>query len=251
MNEDNYRTYYDISRDQLRAAKLLLHSYPNDDGMINIAAYNLQQSIELGLKHILMLCDIKIPKTHNIYEIIRQIPYEYKKLFSEIYMMSDKISDLESETRYNTSFKVSSQLIHDVTALAENLHELISNLNEVYAAKLLQEKLENIIWENRFSPDTPEYIFCRNYNKEYKRLGAPTSKEGYDKATQFATKALYFANVSKEKIMSVINELAPMVPYQDEDKPYMLDIVNAVENMPDIKEFMKNQSENENSIKSR
>ena len=62
MNEDNYRTYYDISRDQLRAAKLLLHSYPNDDGMINIAAYNLQQSIELGLKHVLMLCDIKIPK---------------------------------------------------------------------------------------------------------------------------------------------------------------------------------------------
>ena len=31
MNEDNYRTYYDISRDQLRAAKLLLRSYPNDD----------------------------------------------------------------------------------------------------------------------------------------------------------------------------------------------------------------------------
>lgn len=47
MNEDNYRTYYDISRDQLRAAKLLLHSYPNDDGMINIAAYNLQQSIDM------------------------------------------------------------------------------------------------------------------------------------------------------------------------------------------------------------
>ena len=249
MSKDNSRTYYDISRDQLRAAKLLLRSYPNDDGIINIAAYNLQQSIELGLKHVLMLCDIKIPKTHNIYEIIKQIPDEYNQLFHEIHMMSDKISDLESETRYNTSFRVSSQLIHDVIVLAENLHEIISNINEVYAAKLLQEKLENIIWENKFPHNSPEYIFCQNYNKEYKRLGAPVSKEGYDKATQFATKALYFAKVPKEKIMSVVNELAPMVPYQDEDKPYMLEIVNVVEEMPDVKEFMKNQAGNMNSIK--
>lgn len=49
--------------------------------------------------------------------------------------------------------------------------------------------------------------------------------------------------------MLVVNELAPMVPYQDEDKPYMLEIVNVVEDMPDVKAFMENQAGNMNSIK--
>lgn len=236
----------------LTIAKMIMRLLPNDDGYFDKVCYNLQQSIEDGLKHIIELSGTDYPHTHNIDQLLLYIPVQYHSELEDVSNFSAIITRMEEETRYPSNFRASAELISKITCIAENLYAFVCKLDREHKTKYLEkEKREDILWHNEFRECSPEYVFCRNYIKEYKRLGAPTSKEGYDKATQFATKALYFANVPKEKIMSVINELAPMVPYQDEDKPYMLDIVNAVENMPDIKEFMKNQSENENSIKSR
>lgn len=254
MTEDKtyiQETLLDMSKRQYRTARILYQSYPSDDGVINDVAYHLQQCVELCIKHVLEWSGVSYPKQHNIRELLNLVPDYNMFPFYDVCDIADKITSLEADTRYIKGYRASLDIVRQVFSISDTMLKNADGVKDLYPTQRKQELREDIIWENRFSPDTPEYIFCRNYNKEYKRLGAPTSKEGYDKATQFATKALYFANVPKEKIMSVINELAPMVPYQDEDKPYMLDIVNAVENMPDIKEFMKNQSENKNSIKSR
>ena len=242
-------TLLDMSKRQYRTARILYRSYPSDDGVINDVAYHLQQCVELCIKHVLEWSGVSYPKQHNIRELLKLVPDYNMFPFYDLYDIADKITSLEADTRYIKGYRASLDIVRQVFSISAAMLKNADGVKDLCPAQRSQEFREDIIWENRFSPDTPEYVFCRNYIKEYKRLGAPTSKEGYDKATQFATKALYFAKVPKEKIMSVVNELAPMVPYQDEDKPYMLEIVNAVEDMPDVKAFMKNQAGNMNSIK--
>jgi HEPN domain-containing protein len=55
-----------VASDVTGAATVSGQKYSNDDGMLNIVAYHLQQCIELGLKHVLETHGVSYPGTHDI-----------------------------------------------------------------------------------------------------------------------------------------------------------------------------------------
>lgn len=233
----SHETLLDISNRQYRTAKFLYQIYPSDDGVINDVAYHLQQCVELCIKHILESYNIKYPKSHNIRDLLQYMPQKVMPIFKDILIMSDDITALEADTRYLKGYRANLNIVQKVFIVSQDMLKQANSLQHLFRVQNEQNCREDAIWKNKFSPGSPEYVFCQNYNKCYRKLGAPTLKESYDKATIFATKALYFAGVSKDRILSVIDNLAPMVPHQNEDKPYMLEIIHTVEEMEDIKIF--------------
>ncbi|MGM9579874.1 MAG: HEPN domain-containing protein [Anaerovibrio sp.] len=196
--------------------------------------------MEFGLKYVLELHGVQYPHTHHIATLLNYMPLNSRKLFKDIEKDAAVITKMETETRYPSSFRATIALAEKYVQVAERAIATVNELEKIIGVqRKKQEQREDMIWENDFPKNSPEYIFCQNYEKEYKRLGAPTSREGYDKATRFAVKALYFAHVAKEKILTVVDELAPMVPHQEADKPYSHEITEAVENMEDVKAFLK------------
>lgn len=133
-------TLLDIAKQHLKVAKAIEMSYPNDDGMINHIGYHIQQSIELSLKHILEIHNIKYPKTHEISDLIALVPACYQGCLSEIDQNSREITHLESDTRYLKSFYVSHELVKTATKLAYKLIEDVENtFPELFAT---QEEIE-------------------------------------------------------------------------------------------------------------
>ena len=239
------KVYGDLKEEQfvkLEIAKLALNYNSNDDAYVRNACFLIQQSIEFGLKYVLELHGVEYPHTHHIATLLNYMPVTSRKFFKDVEKDAAIITKMETETRYPSSFHATIALAEKYIQVAEGAIVIVNELEKIIGLKRKQkEQREDIIWENEFPQNSPEYIFCQNYNKEYKRLGAPVSQEGYDRATKFAVKALYFAHVTREKILNVVDELAPMVPYQEVANMYSYEIADAVENMEDVKEFLKKQ----------
>lgn len=236
----NSETLLDMSKRQYRSAKILYQAYPADDGIINDVAYHLQQCVELCIKHTLELNNINYPKQHDINELLTLLPKHSLFPFTKINAMADQITSLESDTRYIKGYRASLEIVKSVFLIAEDMLKQADNISALNPLKYEQERREDIIWQNAFNEDSPEFIFCQSYNKAYRRLGAPTSQEGYDEAVIFATRELFFRNIPQKEIVEIIDRLAPMVPYQEKNNPYSIKIINKVLNMEDIKSHQKN-----------
>lgn len=239
MNE----TLLDLSKRQYKTATLLYKEYPSDDGIINDVAYHLQQCVELCIKYILDIENISYPWHHDIGELLRLVPPYHFKPFKEISNISDEITSLETNTRYVQGYRASLEIVKTVFSLAQAMLQEVSNIQALTPEKGEKEKREDIIWENDFDFNSPENIFCRNYKKEYIRLNYPIEKRKIDQVTQFAIRALFFANVPKDSIIRVVNELAPMIPYCRENGDYAKRLTYSVEKMDDVKAFIKNKKD--------
>lgn len=118
-------TLLDIAKNNLKAYRGLEAIYPNDDGVINIKGYLLQQTIELALKHRLETNGIAYTKTHDIEKLLDLQPEE--DAFPELRPWSGTITILEAKTRYLKNYNVSAKTVYSVNKLANDLIKFIEN----------------------------------------------------------------------------------------------------------------------------
>lgn len=54
-------------------------------GFVVVCATSLSFAIELYLKSMLMICNLKVPKTHNLRELYNKLPHSAKKSIEDVY----------------------------------------------------------------------------------------------------------------------------------------------------------------------
>lgn len=114
-------TLRDIAARNLSAAETILRNYPNDDGMLNIVGYHLQQCVELALKHTLETHAVKYPKTHDIDDLLDLLPEDCTEMFEEAAQNARTISQLESRTRYIKGYRVKLETVAKILEIARTI----------------------------------------------------------------------------------------------------------------------------------
>jgi len=135
MAEEN-NTLLKMAMKNLKVKQAIELTYPDDDGLLNLIGYHLQQTIELALKHVLETHGIKYPKTHDILDLIVILPEEYRECTEAIKLRSREISHLEADTRYNKSYMASKELINSVGTLTMKLIDDIKTIEEIEKKKI-------------------------------------------------------------------------------------------------------------------
>lgn len=102
------KTYYEKAISNFIAAKTLVNILPNDEEQINIAAYHLQQSLELAIKHLFLINGEQIIKTHDIDQLIIDAKKKKIDLMLPDYIIehAEIISNWESKTRYVMGYQL-------------------------------------------------------------------------------------------------------------------------------------------------
>lgn len=121
-------TLLDIAERNLSAGKTLKKEYPNDDGMPNLIGYHCQQAIELALKHILETHTVKYPRTHDIVDLLELIPSDYPNILNDVDKYANKISNLESNTRYIKGYRAKVEIVDKIYEIASSLIDNIRNI---------------------------------------------------------------------------------------------------------------------------
>lgn len=117
-------TYLDIAERELLAARILLRYRTDDEALINIVAYHLQQAVEHALKHRLECSGINYPKTHDIELLLNMQDQDF---FPDIYPWAGSITLMESQTRYIKNYRASLRTVDAVMNLCERLIEHIKS----------------------------------------------------------------------------------------------------------------------------
>ena len=121
-------TLLGMAKNNLTVAKEMYKLYPNDNGIVNLVAYHLQQAIELTLKHFFETHGIKYDRTHDISDLCSKIPDDYYELFRNIDIYASKITQMESKTRYLKSYSVATREVDLGFNLASDIIAKISKL---------------------------------------------------------------------------------------------------------------------------
>ncbi len=133
MNDSNdksieYETLLDIAERNYKAGVNNWQTFPDDDGMLNIVGYHFQQTVELALKHILETHTIKYPKTHDISDLLEELPMNYPNIFTDVEKYANKITTLESRTRYVKGYRAKAELIKIIDRICYNLLQNIRDI---------------------------------------------------------------------------------------------------------------------------
>ncbi len=90
------------------AAEMIWQSCQNDEMILNIAAYHLQQSVEKILKGALECVGVTVPYTHKISKLLLMITDNGANLTITDWLddHAEMLSEWETETRYNMDFLV-------------------------------------------------------------------------------------------------------------------------------------------------
>lgn len=132
-------TLLGMAKNNLTVAKEMYKLYPNDNGIVNLVAYHLQQAIELAIKHFFEMHGIKYERTHDISDLCAKIPDEYYELFREIDIYASKITQMESKTRYLKSYSVATREVKLGFDLATNIIHKLNELETVEDEKNTNE----------------------------------------------------------------------------------------------------------------
>lgn len=125
MSEEN-DTLLDIAKRNYETAELL-YTYKQDDAaFLNFIGYHLQQAVELSIKHFMETHGIKYSKTHDIADLLQEIPEKYRDIFADIEDRADTITKMESKTRYVKNYRLSINVIKKIMPLAKQLMEKIA-----------------------------------------------------------------------------------------------------------------------------
>lgn len=151
QNHPSEETLLDIAKRNLKAADAIARELPSDDGLINNIGCNLQQAIELGLKHVLETSGIPYPFTHDIDDLTNLLPDDCKEMFSEIHQNAGNITKLEAKTRYTKGFRAALETVRTASRLA---HQMVENIAEREARLTKEAEKEAKHIEKKF--DKPE-----------------------------------------------------------------------------------------------
>ena len=123
-------TLLGMAKNNMTVAKEMYKLYPNDNGIVNLVAYHLQQAIELTLKHFFETHGIRYDRTHDISDLCSKIPDDYYELFRNIDIYASKITQMESKTRYLKSYSIATREVDLGFNLANDIITKISQLED-------------------------------------------------------------------------------------------------------------------------
>ena len=125
---------------------------PNDDGLINNVGYNLQQAIELGVKHVLETNGIQYPFTHDIDDLTNILPDDCKEMFADIHQNAGNITKLEAKTRYTKGYRAALETVRTASNLA---HQMVERIKERETKLATEAEKEATRIEKKFgNPDS-------------------------------------------------------------------------------------------------
>ena len=122
-------TLLGMAKNNLTVAKEMYRLYPDDNGIVNLVAYHLQQAVELSLKHFFETHGIKYDRTHDIGDLCSKIPDDYYELFRDIDLYAAKLTQMESKTRYLKAYSVATREIKLGFDLANNIINKLTKLD--------------------------------------------------------------------------------------------------------------------------
>ncbi|WP_029541036.1 HEPN domain-containing protein [Selenomonas sp. AB3002] len=128
-------TLLGMARNNLTVAKEMYKLYPDDNGIVNLVAYHLQQTIELALKHFFETHGIRYDRTHDISDLCSKIPDEHYDMFRDIDIYASKLTQMESKTRYLKSYSVAVREIKLGFDLANGIIDKLTKLEEAEDAQ--------------------------------------------------------------------------------------------------------------------
>lgn len=111
-------TLLDLAKTNLNVAKKLYSMKDDDERMLNVVAYHLQQFFELFLKNELELSGIKYPKIHDIMSLL-ELMSEGK--FDILLPWCGTITEMGSKTRDVKDYRVSQRIIEQLLPIADAL----------------------------------------------------------------------------------------------------------------------------------
>ena len=123
-------TLLGMAKNNMTVAKEMYKLYPNDNGIVNLVAYHLQQAIELTLKHFFETHGIRYDRTHDISDLCSKIPDDYYELFRNIDIYASKITQMESKTRYLKSYSIATREVDLGFNLANDIITKVSQLED-------------------------------------------------------------------------------------------------------------------------
>lgn len=136
---DKDETLLDIAKRNMEIANLLYAHKESDEGFLNHVGYHLQQCVELTLKHFLETHGIAYSFTHDIDELLDQVPVEYKTLFDSISDLAGTITNMEAKTRYIKNYRLSERIVGRVLPLVK---ELLNNIEKTDEKERLANEAE-------------------------------------------------------------------------------------------------------------
>ncbi|MBR2215232.1 MAG: HEPN domain-containing protein [Selenomonadaceae bacterium] len=120
----------DMARRNLFTVRKMYPYIADDDGMVNIVGYHLEQTVELALKHYLETHGIKFPFTHDISVLTELVPDIDRETFAEVENMAANITNMEAKTRYVKNYRLSLRLVDKTLHIAEKLLQDIAAIDE-------------------------------------------------------------------------------------------------------------------------
>lgn len=121
-------TLLDMAKNNLTVAKEIYKIYPDDNGIVNLVAFHLQQTIELAIKHFFETHGIRYERTHDISDLCSKIPDDYFALFRDIDIYASKLTQMESKTRYLKSYSIA---VREIQLGFELANDIINKLSEL------------------------------------------------------------------------------------------------------------------------
>ncbi len=103
-----------------------------DDAYLDDCCYNLQQSIELGLKYIIEMNGEEYVETHDIRAQLNKLRSMgiYLNFAENLRMMASTLNSWETESRYNDNFTSLIEDVKEARALADLIIEYCDGLVE-------------------------------------------------------------------------------------------------------------------------
>lgn len=122
--------YYQKALANFSNAKLTMRICASDEEQVNIAAYHLQQALELVIKHLFLINGQQIQKTHDIDQLIIDAKNKGIDLMLSDYIIehAEAISNWESKTRYIMGFKLE---VDKVNRMISELDNYFSKLSKI------------------------------------------------------------------------------------------------------------------------
>lgn len=128
------KNLFDKALTNFDCAKLIRNTIENEnEEMINLVAYHLQQSVELSLKYTLEMNGVSYPNVHRIEDLIRLAKNNNVDLHINEYIKEHDalLSSWEANTRYIIGYLVELEKIDRAIEEIENyLNTLIKEYNK-------------------------------------------------------------------------------------------------------------------------
>jgi len=120
-------TLYDKALANLKTAKIVFHTAPNDEEQLNIVGYHIQQSIELAIKYVFAVNGVGNLKTHDLDQLIIHAKNNHIDLYLPAYLIehSEMISNWEIKTRYVLGYQLEATKINQALEATEEYFSIL------------------------------------------------------------------------------------------------------------------------------